>query len=224
MKTICQKLFLPRRFYALYKENFSNLRTFLSITFPQGCLRSKQFGHWTSGNWGKKTVKQSEKVWRTDTHTDILTYRKNWPRGPILQSSNGLKSDQIYLDFQCSTVQRSSAVYCSAVQYSSVQFSAVQYSAVQCSTLQVPEDSVVFLMSGGYILLGLALYSLWQVTTLSHSHSGRSPQSHTFTLEGHHNLTLSLWKVTTLSHFHSGRSPHSNTLTLESHHTRAKIQ
>jgi hypothetical protein len=27
----------------------------------------------------------------------------------------------------------------------------------------VPEDSVVFLLTGGYVLLGLALYSLWQV-------------------------------------------------------------
>ena len=27
----------------------------------------------------------------------------------------------------------------------------------------VPEDSVVFLMAGGYILLGMALFSLWQV-------------------------------------------------------------
>ena len=27
----------------------------------------------------------------------------------------------------------------------------------------VPEDSVVYLMAGGYILLGMALFSLWQV-------------------------------------------------------------
>ena len=28
----------------------------------------------------------------------------------------------------------------------------------------VPEDSVIFLMAGGYILLGMALFSLWQVS------------------------------------------------------------
>ena len=58
------------------------MRPFLSITFPQGFRKCKKFGHWTLGSGGKKTVKLSEKVWRTntqtDTHTDILTYRKNW--------------------------------------------------------------------------------------------------------------------------------------------------
>ena len=29
----------------------------------------------------------------------------------------------------------------------------------------VPQDSVVFLMAGGYVLLGMALFSLWQVET-----------------------------------------------------------
>ena len=41
--------------------------------FPQGLRRSKKFRHWTSGSGGKKTVKLSEKVWRTDKHTNTQT-------------------------------------------------------------------------------------------------------------------------------------------------------
>ena len=85
---IREKLFLSRRFYILYEQEFLNLRPLLSITFPQGFKKFKKFGHWTSGSGDKKTVKRSEKVWQTnrqtDTHTDISTFIKNRPRGPIL--------------------------------------------------------------------------------------------------------------------------------------------
>ena len=56
----CIKLFLPRRFYTLYEQKFSNLRPILSITFPQGFRKFKMFGHLTLGSGGKKTVKGSE--------------------------------------------------------------------------------------------------------------------------------------------------------------------
>ena len=66
-----------------------NLRTLCAITFPQGFQKSKFFWLWTSGRGGKKG---SEKVWRTNKHTnrhtDISTYRKNRPRGPILGKNN----------------------------------------------------------------------------------------------------------------------------------------
>ena len=73
-----------RRFYTLYEEIFLNLRIPLSVTFPQGFQKSQKLGHLTLGSRGKKTVKRSEKVWHTKTHTDFFTYRKNLPRGPIL--------------------------------------------------------------------------------------------------------------------------------------------
>ena len=40
---------------------FLNLIPLFSITFPQGFRKSKQFGHWTLRNGGKKTVKRSDK-------------------------------------------------------------------------------------------------------------------------------------------------------------------
>ena len=58
-----------RQFYTLYEQKFSNLRTFLSITFPQGFRKSKKFGHWTSGSGGKKTINRSELSIVTDRHT-----------------------------------------------------------------------------------------------------------------------------------------------------------
>ena len=56
------KLFFPRRYYTLYKQKFSNLRPLLSITFPREFLKSKKFGHGTSGSGGKKTFKRSEQM------------------------------------------------------------------------------------------------------------------------------------------------------------------
>ena len=49
------------RFYTLYEQKLSNLRPLLFITFPQGFLKSKKIGHWTSGSGGKKPIKWSEK-------------------------------------------------------------------------------------------------------------------------------------------------------------------
>ena len=54
-----QKKF-AQRFFTFYKQKFSNLRPLLSITFPQGLLKSKKFRHWTLGSGGKKTVKRSD--------------------------------------------------------------------------------------------------------------------------------------------------------------------
>ena len=53
---------LPRRFYTLYEQKFSNLWTLPLITFPQGFRISKKFGHWTSESGGKKTFKRSEQM------------------------------------------------------------------------------------------------------------------------------------------------------------------
>ena len=58
----CQKLFSPRQFYTIFEQTCLNLKPFLSNTFPQGFRISKQFGHWTLGSWGKKTVQQSEQI------------------------------------------------------------------------------------------------------------------------------------------------------------------
>ena len=80
-----------------------SLRPLLSITFPQGFQKSKKFGHWTSGNGGKKTFKRYLKKWtdrhtdkqtdkQTDKHMDISTYRKHRPRGPMLWKN--LKSEK----------------------------------------------------------------------------------------------------------------------------------
>ena len=70
------------------KQKCSNLRPLLSITFPQGFRRSKNFGHPTLGSGGKKTFKRYLKCEQTDRHThgqtDISTYRKHRPRGPML--------------------------------------------------------------------------------------------------------------------------------------------
>ena len=72
------------------------MRLLLFITFPQGFRISKNIGHPTSGNGGKNTIKrylQSEQTDRhtdrqTNTHMDILTYRKHRPRGPMLWKLN----------------------------------------------------------------------------------------------------------------------------------------
>ena len=53
---------------------FKILRSLLLITFPQGFRISKNIGHLTLGSVGKNMFK----------HMDKLTYRKHWPRGPML--------------------------------------------------------------------------------------------------------------------------------------------
>ena len=40
----------------LEEQKFSDPRPLLSILFPQGFKKSKRFGHWTSGNGGKKLL------------------------------------------------------------------------------------------------------------------------------------------------------------------------
>ena len=52
----------------LLVKKFSNLRPFLSITFPQGFRTSKNFGHPTLGCGGKKTGPH------TDTQTEPFPY------------------------------------------------------------------------------------------------------------------------------------------------------
>ena len=78
-----------RRFQTTSKQKCSNVRLLLYITFPQGFRISKNIGHPTSGNGGKKPLNGTSKVNRhtdkqTDKQTDILTYRKHRPRGPML--------------------------------------------------------------------------------------------------------------------------------------------
>ena len=55
-------MFFAWTFYTLCEQKFSNLRQFLSITYPQGFQKSKKFGHWTLGIGGKKTFKLSEQM------------------------------------------------------------------------------------------------------------------------------------------------------------------
>ena len=67
---------LPKPVFIL-RNNFTPfMRIFFykSITIPHKFLIFKKFGHWTLGSRGKKTVKQSEKVWRTDRQTNIRTF------------------------------------------------------------------------------------------------------------------------------------------------------
>ena len=74
--------FLSRWFYTLYEQKFSNLIPFLSITFPQGFQKSRNFGHWTTGSGGKKTEWESVTNKQTNTHMDISTYRKSFAPPP----------------------------------------------------------------------------------------------------------------------------------------------
>ena len=82
-----KKLFFARRFQTIFKQKCSYLIPLLSITFPQGFRISKNIGHPTLGNGGKKTFKRYLKSEQTDrqTHrrTDKSTYRLNRPRGLI---------------------------------------------------------------------------------------------------------------------------------------------
>ena len=56
---------------------------------------TKSIGHPTSGSGGKKTFNWFLQKWtdrqtdkQTDRQTDISTYRKHWPRGPMLWKSS----------------------------------------------------------------------------------------------------------------------------------------
>ena len=65
-----KKTFFARRFQTTTKQKCSNLRSLLSITFPQGFRISKKFGPPTSGSGGKKTFKRYLKSEQTHTRTD----------------------------------------------------------------------------------------------------------------------------------------------------------
>ena len=87
-----KNIIFKRQFLTIFKQNCSNLRPLLFITFLQGLQISKNIGHPTLGSRGKKTFKRYLKSehthgqtdGRTDTQTDISTYRKYRPRGPLL--------------------------------------------------------------------------------------------------------------------------------------------
>ena len=84
-----------------------SVKHFLSITFYQGFHISKKFGHRTLGSGGEK---KRETEWdsvtdkHTDRHTNMLTYRKNRPRGSILWKRPSTppppKKQTIFLVFQ----------------------------------------------------------------------------------------------------------------------------
>ena len=61
-KFATKKTFFARRFYTLYEQKLSNLIPILSITFPPGFQKSKKFGHWTLGSWGKQAFKRIEQA------------------------------------------------------------------------------------------------------------------------------------------------------------------
>ena len=66
--------FFVSRFETTSKQNCSNLRPLLSITFPQGFRITKNIGHWTLGNGDKKTFKRYVKSEHTDGQTDTRTF------------------------------------------------------------------------------------------------------------------------------------------------------
>ena len=71
------------------------MRPLLSITFPQEFRISKNIGHPTSGSGAKRRLNGTSKVnihthGHTERQTDISTYRKHRPRGPMLWKSHSL--------------------------------------------------------------------------------------------------------------------------------------
>ena len=84
-KSAKKNFFFSRRFLTILKQKCSNLRPLLSTTFPQGFWISKNIGHPTSGSGAKRRLNDTSKVnTQTNTQTDISTYRKHRPRGPML--------------------------------------------------------------------------------------------------------------------------------------------
>ena len=71
LKTFFAAAILHPLWAIVFKSDTTSFITF--ITFLQGLQISKLFGHWTVESGGKRTIKRSEKVWRTNTHTDTLT-------------------------------------------------------------------------------------------------------------------------------------------------------
>ena len=64
---------------------------FFSLLFPKDSINIKR--HLTLGSGGKKTVKRSEKVWRTNTHTH--TDRQTNTRTSRLRESIDLRADAL---------------------------------------------------------------------------------------------------------------------------------
>ena len=79
-------------FRPLPNKNVQMLDHFFPLLFLQGLRIAENIGHPTSGSEGKKMFKGYLKSEQTDrqtegqTHrlTDISTYRKHQPRGPML--------------------------------------------------------------------------------------------------------------------------------------------
>ena len=72
-KSVKNFFFAAAIFFYHFEKNCLNMRQFLSITFAQGFRIYKKFLHWASESGSKKTVKRSEKVWRTNRQTDKQT-------------------------------------------------------------------------------------------------------------------------------------------------------
>ena len=87
MKKIWKTLFFPEILHRLWLKNFKSEIIFFHY-FPQRILKIKKFGHWTLGSGGKKIngvrKPDGQTNKQTNTHMDILTYRKNWPKRQIL--------------------------------------------------------------------------------------------------------------------------------------------
>ena len=88
-KVQCQNFFCPGDFTTFMSKSFQIWDHFFPLLFPKDSknLKSLDIGLWEVRakrplNGVRKCDGQTNK--QTDTHTDISTYRKNRPRGPIL--------------------------------------------------------------------------------------------------------------------------------------------
>ena len=90
---------IAQQFKTTSKQKCSNLSPLLFITFPQGFRISKNIRHQTLGSGGKETFKRYLKsehtdrrtnIW-TDRQTDISTYRKHRPSGPMFSISRNVR-------------------------------------------------------------------------------------------------------------------------------------
>ena len=63
LKKSVKNFFCHCDFLPFLSKSFHLWDHFFLLLFPRGVKKSKKFGHWTSRNAGKKTVKRSEKHW-----------------------------------------------------------------------------------------------------------------------------------------------------------------
>ena len=89
MTTLCKIFFSPRQFYTLISKSFQIWDHFFQLLFPKDSkyLKSLDIGLWKVGpkrplNGVRKCDGQTHK--QTHKHTDISTYKKHRPRGPML--------------------------------------------------------------------------------------------------------------------------------------------